>query len=62
PLLIKGLVGIKSLYDAKPVAIHILDQPARCPHPRPAHLERPFKTVSMFGPAAGPQTDATITV
>ncbi|KAF8960083.1 hypothetical protein BDZ97DRAFT_1761041 [Flammula alnicola] len=45
-----------SISSTSPLAVHILDQPAV------GDLERPFKTVSMFGPAAGPQTDATITV
>lgn len=74
PLFIQALMGIKNLYDAKPVAIHILGRPAT------GSLKRPFKTASMFGgecfppffvniscphffvspwiAAAGPQTDA----
>jgi hypothetical protein len=43
PLFIQGLMGIKNLYDAKPVAIHILGKPAT------GDLKRPFKTASMFG-------------
>ncbi|KAF8808761.1 PHO88-related membrane protein [Phlegmacium glaucopus] len=52
PLFIQALMGVKNLYDAKPVAIHILGKAAI------GDLKRPFKTASMFGPAAGPQTDA----
>ncbi|KAF8956181.1 PHO88-related membrane protein [Flammula alnicola] len=52
PLFIQALMGIKNLYDAKPVAIHILGQPAV------GDLKRPFKAASMFGPATSPQTDA----
>ncbi|KAG2363824.1 hypothetical protein BDR07DRAFT_1450554 [Suillus spraguei] len=53
PLFIQALMGLKNLYDAKPVAIHILGKPAE------GDLKRPFKTPSMFGAAAaGPQTDA----
>jgi len=52
PLFIQGLMGIKNLYDAKPVAIHILGKPAT------GDLKRPFKTASMFGSSAAPQTDA----
>ncbi|KAF8956869.1 hypothetical protein BDZ97DRAFT_1925035 [Flammula alnicola] len=48
-------IGIKNLYDPKPVVIHILGQPSG------GDLKHPFKTESMFGPAAGPQTDATAT-
>lgn len=71
PLFIQALMGLKNLYDAKPVAIHILGKPAE------GDLKRPFKAASMFGgtwiflrtchvtqwtivlsAAAGPQTDA----
>lgn len=52
PLFIQALMGLKNLYDAKPVAIHVLGKPAE------GDLKRPFKTASMFGAAAGPQTDA----
>lgn len=69
PLFIQGLMGIKNLYDAKPVKIYIFGQKAE------GDLKRPFKAASMFGrasrflftsisqltsrPAAtGPQTDA----
>ncbi|KAF8955684.1 hypothetical protein BDZ97DRAFT_1764583 [Flammula alnicola] len=37
----------------EPLRPHILGQPAV------GDLKRPFMTPSMFGPAAGPQTDAT---
>lgn len=43
PLFIQGLMGVKNLYDAKPVAIHILGRSAT------GDLKRPFKTASMFG-------------
>ncbi|KDR72424.1 hypothetical protein GALMADRAFT_270806 [Galerina marginata CBS 339.88] len=52
PLFIQGLMGLKNVYDAKPVAIHLLGKPAT------GELKRPFKAASMFGPAAGPQTDS----
>ncbi|KAG1868564.1 inorganic phosphate transporter [Suillus subluteus] len=52
PLFIQALMGLKNLYDAKPVAIHVLGKPAE------GDLKRPFKAASMFGAAAGPQTDA----
>ncbi|KAF8185460.1 PHO88-related membrane protein [Pholiota molesta] len=52
PLFIQALMGVKNLYDAKPVAIYILGKPAT------GDLKRPFKTASMFGAATGPQTDA----
>ncbi|KAH7910521.1 inorganic phosphate transporter [Hygrophoropsis aurantiaca] len=52
PLFIQALMGLKNLYDAKPVAIHLLGKPAV------GDLERPFKVASMFGAASGPQTDA----
>ncbi|THH03208.1 hypothetical protein EW145_g6440 [Phellinidium pouzarii] len=53
PLFIQGLMGLKSLYDAKPVAIYIFGKPAE------GDLKRPFKIgPSMFGGAGGdPQTD-----
>ena len=70
PLFIQALMGLKNLYDAKVVAIHVLGKPAD------GDLKRPFKAASMFGrtstlflqyvhrlkwlytAAAGPQTDA----
>ncbi|KAN0092519.1 Inorganic phosphate transporter Pho88 [Tylopilus felleus] len=52
PLFIQALMGLKNLYDAKAVAIHVLGKPAE------GDLKRPFKAASLFGPAAGPQTDA----
>ncbi|KAF8236713.1 inorganic phosphate transport PHO88 [Tricholoma matsutake] len=51
PLFIQALMGLKNLYDAKPVHIHILGKPAE------GDLKRPFKVASMFGGPAGPQTD-----
>ncbi|KAG6327751.1 hypothetical protein ID866_11337 [Astraeus odoratus] len=52
PLFVQALMGLKNLYDAKPVAIHILGQPAD------GDLKRPWKAQTMFGPAPGPQTDS----
>ncbi|KAG5650347.1 hypothetical protein H0H81_012554 [Sphagnurus paluster] len=53
PLFIQALMGLKNLYDAKLVHIHILGQPAE------GDLKRPFKTPGMFGAApTGPATDA----
>ncbi|KAG9316106.1 inorganic phosphate transporter [Chiua virens] len=52
PLFIQALMGLKNLYDAKVVAIHVLGKVAD------GDLARPFKAASMFGAAAGPQTDA----
>lgn len=43
PLFIQSLMGLKGLYDAKPVHIHVLGQPAE------GDLKRPFKVASMFG-------------
>jgi len=53
PLFIQSLMALKGLYDAKPIAIHILGKPAE------GELKRPFKAApSLFGGAAGgPQTD-----
>jgi len=52
PLFIQALMGVKGLYDAKLVSIHLLGKPAT------GDLKRPFKVASMFGPSTGPQTDA----
>ena len=51
PLFIQALMGIKGLYDAKPVAIHVLGRAAE------GDLKRPFKAGGMFGAASDPQTD-----
>ncbi|EJF56012.1 inorganic phosphate transporter [Dichomitus squalens] len=51
PLFIQALMGLKTLYDAKPVAIHVLGKPAE------GDLKRPFKAGGMFGAASDPQTD-----
>ncbi|KAL4247951.1 SRP-independent targeting protein 3 [Abortiporus biennis] len=51
PLFIQALMGLKNLYDAKPVAIHVLGKPAD------GDLKRPFKSAGMFGAATGPLTD-----
>lgn len=52
PLFVQALMGLKNLYDAKPVAIHIFGRPAD------GDLKRPWKAQSMMGPAGGPQTDS----
>ncbi|KXN82119.1 Inorganic phosphate transport protein PHO88 [Leucoagaricus sp. SymC.cos] len=52
PLFVQALMGLKGLFDAKPVAIHILGKPAT------GDLKRPFNTPSLMGPAPGPKTDA----
>ncbi|KAI0750316.1 inorganic phosphate transporter [Daedaleopsis nitida] len=51
PLFIQALMGVKTLYDAKPVAIHLFGKPAE------GDLKRPFKAGGMFGGASDPQTD-----
>lgn len=44
PLFVQALMGLKNLYEAKPVAIHILGKKAE------GDLKRPFKGApSMFG-------------
>ena len=48
PLFVQSLMGLKGLYDAKPVAIHIFGK----------DIKRPFKVDAMFGQSTGPQTDA----
>ncbi|KAH6902107.1 inorganic phosphate transporter [Coprinopsis sp. MPI-PUGE-AT-0042] len=53
PLFVQSIMGLKGLYDAKLVAIHLLGKPAT------GDLARPFKTAGMFGGAdSGPATDA----
>lgn len=42
PLFIQALMGIKNLYDAKPVAIYVFGKPAE------GDLKRPFKIAGMF--------------
>ncbi|KZT65886.1 inorganic phosphate transporter [Daedalea quercina L-15889] len=54
PLFVQALMGLKSLYDAKPVHIHVLGRPAE------GDLKRPFKVGGFMGGAtatANPQTD-----
>jgi len=53
PLFIQGLMGLKGLYDAKPVAIHLLGRPSE------GDLKRPFASAaSLFGgPGGSPATD-----
>ncbi|EPQ53910.1 inorganic phosphate transporter [Gloeophyllum trabeum ATCC 11539] len=51
PLFIQAIMGIKNLYDAKVVQIHVLGKPAE------GDLKRPFKAAGgMFG-AGEPATD-----
>lgn len=42
PLFIQAVMGLKSLYDAKPVAIYVLGKPAE------GDLKRPFKQSGGF--------------
>ncbi|KAF8604495.1 putative PHO88-involved in phosphate transport [Ceratobasidium sp. AG-I] len=52
PLFIQGLMGLKNLIEAKPVAIHVFNRPAQ------GDLKRPFKAGGgMFG-GGEPATDA----
>jgi len=52
PLFMQALMGLKGVYDAKPVAIHIFGKPAE------GDLKRPFKSGGgMFGASADPATD-----
>jgi len=52
PLFVQALTGLKGIYDAKPVQIHLFGKPAT------GDLKRPFKVGGMFGAAADPATDA----
>ncbi|KAA1467291.1 inorganic phosphate transporter [Dentipellis sp. KUC8613] len=52
PLFVQAIMGLKGIYDAKTVKLHILGQPAE------GDLKRPFKAApGLFGGATGPQTD-----
>lgn len=52
PLFVQALMGLKNLYEAKPVAIHLLGQKAE------GELKRPFKGApSLFGGAGAAATD-----
>ncbi|TFY79714.1 hypothetical protein EWM64_g4296 [Hericium alpestre] len=52
PLFVQAIMGLKGLYDAKTVKLHILGWAAE------GDLKRPFKAApGMFGATAGPQTD-----
>lgn len=42
PLFIQAIMGLKGLYDAKPVAIYVLGKPAE------GELKRPFKQSGGF--------------
>ncbi|PVG04307.1 putative PHO88-involved in phosphate transport [Serendipita vermifera] len=51
PLFIQGLMGLKGLYEAKPVALYIFNKPAE------GDLKRPFKQPpGLFG-SSNPATD-----
>ncbi|KAG9103000.1 hypothetical protein FRC06_000535 [Ceratobasidium sp. 370] len=52
PLFIQGLMGLKNLIEAKPVAIHIFGKPAE------GDLKRPFKAGGGLFGAGEPATDA----
>jgi hypothetical protein len=52
PLFVQSITGLKNLYDAKPVAIHVFGKSSE------GDLKRPFKSTGMFGAASNPQTDA----
>ncbi|KAG8745106.1 hypothetical protein FRC10_008717 [Ceratobasidium sp. 414] len=52
PLFIQGLMGLKNLIEAKPVAIHIFGKPAQ------GDLKRPFKSGGGLFGAGEPATDA----
>ncbi|KAJ6469756.1 inorganic phosphate transporter [Mycena polygramma] len=53
PLFVQGIMGLKGVYEAIPVKVHLLGQKAE------GDLKRPWKAAGgMFGAAAGgPQTD-----
>jgi len=52
PLFVQALMGLKGLYDAKPIALHILGKPAE------GNLKRPFKAgPGIFGASNDPLTD-----
>ena len=48
PLFVQALMGLKNLYDAKPVAIYVLGKPAE------GDLKRPFKVGGFLGGASLP--------
>ncbi|KIY45536.1 inorganic phosphate transport PHO88 [Fistulina hepatica ATCC 64428] len=52
PLFMQSAMGLKNLFEAKPVQVHIFGKKAE------GDLKRPFKAASIFGVQAGPQTDA----
>jgi Phosphate transport (Pho88) len=44
PLFVQAIMGLKAIYDAKPVALHVLGKPAE------GDLSRPFKAApGLFG-------------
>jgi hypothetical protein len=43
PLFVQALMGLKGVFDAKPVAIHLLGKPAT------GDLKRPFTAQSIMG-------------
>ena len=57
PLFVQALMGLKNLYDAKPVAIYVLGKPAE------GDLKRPFKVGGFLGGTFHPlHTCAPLTV
>jgi len=51
PLFIQAFMGLKGLYEAKTVQIHVLGRPAE------GDLKRPFKVSGGLFPTPEPQTD-----
>ncbi|THH14238.1 hypothetical protein EW146_g6078 [Bondarzewia mesenterica] len=52
PLFVQAIMGLKGIYEAKTVKIHVFGQTAD------GDLKRPFKgAAGMFGAASAPQTD-----
>jgi len=52
PLFIQAIMGIKNLYDSKPVSIYIFGRPAE------GDLKRPWKAAPGLLGGSGPATDA----
>jgi len=51
PLFVQALMGLKGLYEAKPIAIHVFGKPAE------GDLKRPFKSMGGLFPGNEPKTD-----
>ncbi|KAJ7777439.1 inorganic phosphate transporter [Mycena metata] len=52
PLFVQAIMGLKGVYEAVPIKVHLLGQKAE------GDLKRPWKAAGgMFGAAGGPQTD-----